>query len=102
MNNPTVFDSNGTPHWLAADYHRSFPPEWQPAATAYLQQLVIQLGPNYPGRIDVIFNVSQDKLHIKEEAFRALTLAEANSMIASNDQLGETDGSETPAERLID
>ena len=102
MNNLTVVDSGGIPHWLAADYHKSFLPKWQQAATAYLQLLVTQLGPNYPGQIDVIFNVSQDKLHIKEEAFRALTLAEANSMIASNDQLGETDGSETPAERLID
>ena len=102
MNNLTVFDSGGIPPWLAADYHKSFPPEWQPAATAYLQQLVTQLGPNYPGRIDVIFKVSQDKLQIREETFRALTWTEANSMIASNDQFGETDGSETPAERLID
>ena len=102
MNNLTVFDSGGIPHWLAADYHKSFPPEWQPAATAYLQQLVIQLGPNYPGRIDVIFKVSQDKLQIRKETFRALTWTEANLMIASNDRLGETDGSETPTERLID
>ena len=101
MNNLTVFDSGGIPHWLAADYHKSFPSEWQPAATAYLQQLVTQLGPNYPGQIDVIFKVSQDKLQIREETFRALTWAEANSMISSNDQFGVTDGSETPAEELI-
>ena len=101
MNNLTVFDSDGIPHWLAADYQNSFPPEWQPAATAYLQLLVTQLGQNYPGRIDVIFKVSQDKLQIREETFRALTWTEANLMIASNDQFGETDGFETPAEELV-
>ena len=95
---PTVFDSGGIPHWLAADYHKSFSPKWQPAATASLQLLATQLGPNYPSRIRVIFKVSKDKLQIREEAFRALTWTEANSMIASIDQFGKTDGSKTPAE----
>ena len=72
MNNLTVFDSGGIPHWLAADYHKFFPPEWQPAATAYLQQLVIQLGPNYPCRIEVILKSRKTNFKSEKKPFGPL------------------------------